>query len=33
MNLKLSIVNYQLSILLLLFFALPLKAQVTIVIP
>jgi len=30
MNLKLSIVNYQLSILLLLFFALPLKAQVTI---
>jgi len=30
MNLKLSIVNYQLSILLILFFALPLKAQVTI---
>jgi len=30
MNLKLSIVNYQLSILLLLFFTLPLKAQVTI---
>jgi len=30
MNLKLSIVNYQLSILLLLFFSLPLKAQVTI---
>jgi len=30
MNLKLSIVNYQLSILLLLFFALPIKAQVTI---
>ena len=30
MNLKLSIVNYQLSIILLLFFSLPLKAQVTI---
>jgi len=30
MNLKLSIVNYQLTILLLLFFALPVKAQVTI---
>ena len=30
MNLKLSIVNYQLSIILLLFFTLPLKAQVTI---
>jgi len=30
MNLKLSIVNYPLTILLLLFFALPLKAQVTI---
>jgi len=30
MNLKLSIVNYPLSILLLLFFSLPLKAQVTI---
>jgi len=30
MNLKLSVVNYQLSIFLLLFFTLPLKAQVTI---
>jgi len=30
MNLKLSIVNYQLSIFLILFFTLPLKAQVTI---
>jgi len=30
MNLKLSIVNYQLTIILLLFFALPVKAQVTI---
>jgi len=30
MKLKLSIVNYQLSIILLLFFALPVKAQVTI---
>jgi len=30
MNLKFSIVNYQLSIILILFFALPLKAQVTI---
>ena len=33
MNLKLSIVNYQLSILLILFFALPVKAQVTIGAP
>jgi len=33
MNLKLSIVNYQLSIILLLFFALPVKAQVTIGAP
>jgi len=30
MNLKLSVVNYQLSIILLLFFTMPLKAQVTI---